>query len=100
VKHGHPTIDILLKRERLLVQCAVQRDELAALTREFQGPLQVGDRAVAAARYLREHPLVLGAVVAMLAVVQRRGLWKWASRGFMAWRAWRTLKRTDLKSVF
>ena len=98
--HRDPNIDVLLKRERLLERCAAQRDEFSMLAREFQGPLQVGDRVVAGVRYLREHPLALGAVVAVLAVTQRRGLWKWARRGFVAWRAWRTLSQSDLKSVF
>ncbi len=98
--YGDRTIDVLLKRERLLALCAAQRDDFSALARELAGPLAVGDRAVAGVRYLRDHPLVLGAAVAVLAVMRRRGVWKWARRGFVAWRAWRALGQANFKSVF
>ena len=93
------TIDIVRKREQLLARCDAQREYLDGLAQEFAGPLKIADRAVAGVRYLREHPLVLGAAVAVLAVVQRRDLWKWARRGYLAWRAWRALSQADLKSL-
>ena len=99
MKHGDPIIDLMLKRERLLALCDAQRDALATLTQPLEGPLQVADRALAGARYLRDRPLVLAAAVAGLAVVQRRGLWKWAKRGFVVWRAYRALGRSDFGSA-
>ncbi len=98
MKYGDST-DTMLARERLLARCAAQRDDLAALSQELEGPLKLADRAVAGVRYVREHPLLLGAAVAALAVVQQRGLWKWARRGFVAWRAYRAFGKTDFKSV-
>ena len=89
-----PLLEIMRRRERLLARCDAQRVELTALARRWEGPLKVADRAVAGLNYLRNHPLVLGAAVALLAVIQRRGLWGWARRGFMLWRAYRTLSKS------
>ena len=98
MKHGDPAIDILLGRERLLALCAAQRDELVVLTQELAGPIKVADRAIDGVRYLRDHPLVLAGAVGLLAVMQRRGMWKWAKRGFVAWRTYRRFGKTDFKS--
>ena len=87
-------MDMVRKRERLLASCDAQRDDLAMLAQELAGPLKVADRAIAGVHYLRAHPLVLGAAVAALAVVQRRGWWKWAQRGFMAWRAYHAFSKS------
>jgi hypothetical protein len=84
-----PMIEIMRERERLLARCNAQRTELKLLVRQWEDPLAVADRAVAAINYLRQHPVVLGALVALLAVIQRRGLWGWAGRGFALWRAYR-----------
>lgn len=83
-----PMIEIMRERERLLARCNAQRTELKLLVRQWEDPLAAADRAVAGINYLRQHPVVLGALVALLAVIQRRGLWSWARRGFALWRAY------------
>ena len=90
-------IEIVRQRERLLARCDAQRAELTALARRWQGPLKAADRAVAGLNYLRHHPLILGAAVALLAVIQRRGWWSWARRGFLLWRAYRALGISSFK---
>ena len=84
-----PMIEIISEREQLLARCNAQRAELKVLVRQWEDPLMVADRAVAGINYLRQHPVVLGTLVVLLAVVQRRGLWSWARRGFVLWRAYR-----------
>jgi hypothetical protein len=100
MKHDDPLVDIMVKRERLLAQCADQRDDLEMLAQQLDGPLQVADRVIAGVHYLRRHPVVAGAAVALLAVVQRRSLWKWVQRGLVVWRAYRFLGKSQFKSVF
>ena len=90
-----PMIEIMRRRERLLARCDAQRAELTALAQRWEGPLKIADRAVAAIKYLRDHPLVLGAAVTLLVVVQRRGLWSWVRRGFMLWRTYRALGKAS-----
>ena len=89
-----PMIEIMRRRERLLARCDAQRAELTTLAQRWEGPLKVADRVVAVINYLRGHPLVLGAAVTLLVVVQRRDLWSWVRRGFMLWRAYRTLGKS------
>jgi hypothetical protein len=88
VKHGNSRA-AAQRRKQLVVLCAAQRDELAALMVRLEGPLKVADRGVSIIRYLRDRPLAVGAVAAVLTVSRVHGAWKWAQRGFVAWRAYR-----------
>ena len=97
MSYHQQTIEIMRERERLLARCDAQRTEIAALVRQWEGPLKVADSAVAGIRYLRQHPVVLGILVATLVIIRRRGWWRWAQRGYMLWRAFRAFgssKRT------
>jgi hypothetical protein len=93
----NPLIDIMRRRERLLARCAAQRTELTTIARQWEGPLQVADRALAGINYLRSHPVILGVLAALLVVIQRRGLWGWVRRGFVLWRAYRALGNAKFK---
>ena len=84
--------DVEYKREVLLARCAAQRDDLAMLARQLSGPLKIADGAIAGVRYLRDHPLALGALTALLAASRGRSAWTWAQRGLLAWRAYRALR--------
>jgi len=84
------------QREHLLAQCEVQRMELATVARQSAGAIKIADRVVGAFNYFRDHPMVLGVVVALLVVLRRRPLWGWARRGFLLWRAYRAIAKTRL----
>jgi len=99
VSRSDTLIDIRVKRERLLARCNAQRDDLATLAEQWRGPLHAADRVVAGVRYLRRHPLVVAGAVALAAVVERRHLWKWGQRAFVAWRTYGLLKKSLIKSV-
>ena len=90
-------MDIMLQRERLIALCDAQRDDIAVLVRQLDGPIKVADRGIAGVQYLRDHPLVLGVLVGALTLMRRRGLWKWAQRGFVAWRGYRALRAAGFK---
>ncbi len=90
-------IEVMRERERLLARCDAQRAEIAVLVRQWEGPVAIADRAIAGANYLRQHPVILGVLVAVLAIVQRRGLWGWAKRGFVLWRVYRAFRSSRFK---
>ncbi len=90
MNRGNSIID---ERDALLALCAAQRDDLSMVIGQLAGPIKVADRGISVARYLRDRPLALGAVAAMLAATRGRGVWKWARRGFVAWRAYRALRK-------
>lgn len=92
--HHQQTLELMLRRERLLAQCDAQRGELEDLVAQWQSPLQIADRVLAGIRYLRGHPVILAAAVALAVVIQRRGLWGWVQRGFMLWRAYRAFGKS------
>ena len=100
MKYDDPAMEIMVRRERLLAQCAAQRDDLALLAQRFDGPLQVADRVLAGVDYCRRHPLVVGGAVALLTIVQRHNLWGWVRRGIVVWRTYRVLGKSKFKSVF
>jgi len=92
VNYHREMIEVMRRRERLLARCNVQRGEIAALARQFEAPLAIADRVIAGIKYLHEHPVVLGVLVALLAIFKRRGWWGWAQRGFVLWRAYRAFR--------
>ena len=89
--------DVMHQREQLLARCNAQRGEIAALARQWEDPLAIADRALAGINYLRQHPIVLGGLVALLAVVQRRRWWGWAQRGFVLWQGYRAFRDSRIK---
>jgi hypothetical protein len=84
--------DIVREREQLLARCDRQREYVAALTGQFSGTLKVADTAIAGVKYLRRHPVMFSVIVAVLTAARGRGMLKWAQRGFLAWRAYRSLQ--------
>ena len=89
--------ELMRQRERLLARCDAQRAEIAVLVPQWEGPLRIADRVVAVVNYLRHHPVILGVLVAALAIVQRRGWWGWGQRGFVLWRTYRAFRNSRSK---
>jgi hypothetical protein len=95
--------EILRKREALIEQCELQRVDIAVHVGGLHTPIAIADRGLGVVRFLRGHPMVLGAAVAAITAMRGRGLWirkqremvprsgllKWGQRGLVAWRAWR-----------
>ncbi len=88
--------ELQLQRGRLLERIAHQRQLLAGQVRPISHTLQFGDRladAVSQCRqFVRQHPLAVAAAVIAVAVLRPAGAWRWARRGFLAWRSWTTLR--------
>lgn len=88
-------IELSEQRGRLRERIAFQR---RALARDFQpllAPLSLPARLAASARrgwdYLWSHPYVAGSVALGLLVLKPRFVLRWAQRGLLAWRAWRSV---------
>ena len=95
-------LDLAIRRGRLIERIANQR---AALSRELQpvcGVLHTADQTIARARtitgFLKSHPGLVLAAVALLVALKPRRAWRWAKRGFLVWRTWRSL-RGQLASI-
>lgn len=86
------TIELAHRKERLIARAAAQRETIADAFRALEKPVGVIDRAVAATRFLRAHPLLVAAVVAGVVALRRRSLVGLFTRGLAAWRIWRSLR--------
>src|SRR5262245_53023551 len=84
--------DIIRRKQRLIERCAVQRFAIASAIRELERPIAVADRVLTMTKFLRSHPILVGAAVAAFMVARRRtsivGL---LARGVSVWRLWRRM---------
>jgi hypothetical protein len=87
------TLELALRKQRLLARSDEQRAAVAQAYQRWQGPARIVDRGWAVAQFLRAHPAVVAVAVVVAMVVRRRNIVTWAGRGLMAWRAWRSLSR-------
>lgn len=83
-------VELALKRQRLQLLCAVQRDAFAYRAKAWEPAFAAVDRVRQGVAWLRQHPaLPLVALLALLVARPRRAL-RWARHG---WFIWLTLRR-------
>lgn len=85
-------LELALRRQRLQLQAMAQRQELHEQLRPFLPAFAAADRVQQGVSWVRHHPQILlsiGTVVLVAALVAKpRRVWRWARRGFSAWRLW------------
>jgi len=89
------SIAVMHRRKVLLAKISTQREQLSDLARRWQPVLQMADRGLQAAGFMRRHPVLL-AGLAGLVVVRRsgvQGLLKNTWRFVRAWRYVSTLSK-------
>ena len=84
--------DIVRRKDRLILRCAQQRQEIAASVADLRQPIAVADRILEAMAYLRAHPLLLGVGVAVAVALRPRTLSRFALRAFSLWRTARAIR--------
>lgn len=84
-------IDVARRKERLIARAEQQRAAIAVNGLVWQKPFEAADQVISFARFLKEHPLILGVGVAVAAIIGRVNLLRWGGRGLIAWRAWRSV---------
>ncbi len=77
----------------LKVRIAAQRRDLATHSAALAEVLSTGDRVLAGVDWLKQHPAAVGAAVTAVVVARPRRAWRWAQRGFLAWRGWQALRK-------
>ena len=78
-------LEVMRSRSELLARIAAQREQVAEAGAHWQPILELADQGVAAARFLRTHPVLFGSVVTLL-LVRRRGV---SGLVRMGWRVWK-----------
>ncbi|MBI4195022.1 MAG: hypothetical protein HY526_08090 [Betaproteobacteria bacterium] len=86
-------IEFARRKERLIARAARQRLVIGDAVGHWRKPIAVIDRGIAFARFLRSHPLLVAAGIAVAAALGRGRFMRWAGRGLFVWRAWRSLER-------
>ena len=85
-------LELALKRQRLEWQAQVQRQDLERHLQVFLPAFTAADRIRSGAKFLRAHPQWLAGAAVVAAVLRPRKAWRWAQRGFVAWRLWKKLQ--------
>jgi YqjK-like protein len=81
------------RRAALIARSAHQRETLAQATETLRKPLAFVDRGISALGHLARHPLLMAGTVALVAVLRpRRQMFRWAQRGWLAWRIFRGIR--------
>ena len=79
-------LELALRKQRLLVQSASQRRQMAAYAQGLQPLLATADKAVAGALWVKQHPAVIAVSSAAFFIFRPRSLVRLAMRSYSAWR--------------
>lgn len=93
-------VELALRKERLIGRIEVQRDQLAGYGAHLIKPFAAADKAVEAARYVKQRPWIAGVAAFSVVVLGRRNLWRWAGRSWTIWRGWRAASQWLRKSGY
>ena len=74
-------LELAARRNALVKQSAIQREQLGAIAREIEGRLAGLDRGIELAKSVVRRPAVIAAAIAVVAFVGPRRLVSLASRG-------------------
>jgi hypothetical protein len=80
-------LELALKKQRLQLQSATQRQEFARYAAGLAPALGLADRARDGVAWLRGHPELPVAAAAAILVMRPRSVFRWLRRGVFAWRA-------------
>lgn len=83
---------LALRKQRLLLECASQRLQLAEHARGLQPAFRGADRAVEAVHWLQCHPALIAVVGTAVFMLRPRLLWRLGMRGYSLWTLARTLR--------
>ena len=85
-------VELALRKQRLQIKSAVQREALAGHALALKPIFGVGDTLRSGAFWVRRHPEAIVAVGAALLVVRPRALFRWTRRGVVAWQTWQRMR--------
>lgn len=90
-------IELVEQRGRLRERIAHQRQALARDIQPLRAPLGLPARWASqwrqARTFVTDHPYVLGTALLAVVALRPRASWRWARRGLVAWRTWRSVQK-------
>ena len=86
-------LELATRHGALQARIDEQRRTLARHTQPLQAAFAKGDAVVDCVDWLKQHPGVVGAVVAVAAILRPKRVWRWGRRGFLAWQGWQAIRK-------
>ena len=81
------------RRERLILDAAKQRVQIAQAIEVWRAPLALTDQGLVAIGLFKKHPILMAVSSAVLVrMVRKSFIGKWFGRGMMAWQLVRKLQ--------
>jgi YqjK-like protein len=80
------------RRAALIAKAENQRGALSQAVVPLRVPLALVDHGLAGINYLKLHPEWLAGSAVLVLLLRPRNIFKWAQRGWLAWRFTRSLK--------
>lgn len=87
-------LELARRHGALKARIDAQRVELAQHARPLAAAFGAADKAVDGVDWLKHNPVVVGAAVAVLAILKPARAWRWAKRGIFVWRGWKKVKNS------
>lgn len=85
-------IELALKKQMLLLECASQRQQLAQHAAGLQPAFATAERGIEVAQWLRDHIAIVTALGVTALAFRPRRLWRLGLRGFYLWRMVQSLR--------
>lgn len=88
--------ELASRQGALRARIAEQRRALAMHSQPLASALAVVDRGRDGFDWLKQHPGIVGVAAACLVILKPRRAFRWAQRGFLLWRGWKSLRNRTL----
>jgi hypothetical protein len=85
-------IELALRKQALLLECAMQRQQMAQHAQGLKPLFTGADRGIDALCWVRQHPALVTAASAAALILRPRFLWRMSLRGLYFWRLAKTLR--------
>ena len=85
-------LELALKKQMLLLECASQRQQLAQHAAGLQPAFAAAERGIEVAQWLRDHIAIVTTVGVATLALRPRKLWRLGLRGFYLWRMARAFR--------
>lgn len=86
-------LELATRHGALKARIDAQRLQLSQHAVPLAQALANGDKVFSGVDWLKQHPAAVGVGVAALVAVKPKRAWRWARRGFVVWRGWRSVQK-------